>query len=53
VVYDYITTTIKNILDVIKEIIDNILEKVEEIYNILTNPEKFADFLLNALEKIW
>ena len=51
--YDYLTTTIKTIIDTIKTIVENIQTMMEEVYNLLTDPTKFGEFLLDAIEKIW
>ena len=52
-VYDFLSTTIKNIIDTIKTIVENIQKMMEGVYALLTDPAKFGEFLLNAIEEIW
>ena len=53
VVYDFLSTTIKAIIDTIKEVVENIQKMMEEVYTLLTDPARFGEFLLKAIEKIW
>jgi len=33
--------------------VESIKSMMEEVYNLLTDAQKFGDFLLSAIEKIW
>jgi len=45
--------TIKTTLDDAKSVIDDISNKMKTVFELLTSPVDFGNFLLDAIEAIW
>ena len=44
---------IKTAIDTIKAVIDEINKMMAKVYEMLTDPSKFGEFLLKAMEAVW